>query len=100
MSAWSVYVVRCADGSLYTGIATDVARRINEHADGVKGAKYARGRGPLTLEFQREIGDRGAASRVEHRIKQLSKTEKEDCLRDPRRMDRLLGSVVASVNTA
>ena len=78
MSVYSVYLVRCRDGSLYTGIATDVARRIAEHEDGAKGAKYLRGRGPLTLVYQQEIGDRSLASKIESRIKRLSSAEKSD----------------------
>lgn len=100
MSKWSVYLVRCADGSLYTGIATDVARRLAEHEHGGKGAKYLRGRRPLTLMFQREIGDRGAASRVERHIKNLSKAEKEQCLCNPAQMDQLLSDCLAGVSTA
>ena len=78
MARWSVYIVRCGDGALYTGIATDVRRRIAEHArhDG-RGAKYLRGRGPLRLVFARVIGSRGMALRIETRIKKLSKARKE-----------------------
>jgi len=78
MSAYSVYLVRCRDGSLYTGIATDVSRRLAEHEDGARGAKYLRGKGPLTLVFQQEIGDRSLASKIESRIKRLSSAEKSD----------------------
>jgi len=83
MPGYSVYLVRCRDGSLYTGIATDVARRLAEHEDGRKGAKYLRGKGPLNLVFQQDIGDRSLALRVESRVKRLTKREKEDadCLR-------------------
>ena len=73
---WHVYLIRCADGSLYTGITTDVERRLAEHRAG-KGAKYLRGRGPLELAYSRPIGDRAAASREEARIKRLSKAAKE-----------------------
>lgn len=73
---WSLYLVRCGDGALYTGIATDVERRLAEHAAG-KGAKYLRGRGPLSLAFERSVGDRGAALRMEYAIKQLSRERKE-----------------------
>jgi putative endonuclease len=52
----------CADGTVYTGIATDVRRRISEHESGAKGAKYLRGRGPLSLLYEREIGDRSLAT--------------------------------------
>lgn len=77
-SAYSVYLVRCRDGSLYTGIATDVERRLREHESSPKGAKFLRGKGPLTLVYQREIGDRSMASRVEIVIKQLPRLEKGD----------------------
>ena len=56
-AAYSVYLVRCRDGSLYTGIATDVERRLKEHEASPRGAKYLRGKGPLTLIYEREIGD-------------------------------------------
>ena len=74
---YSLYIIRCADGSLYTGIATDVARRLQEHESGSRSAKYLRGRGPLQLEFQERIGDRSAASRVEYCVKNLGKSVKE-----------------------
>ena len=78
MAPWHVYIVRCRDGSLYTGIATDVRRRIAEHARRYgRGAKYLRGRGPLRLVFARVIGTRGLALRIESRIKKLPKARKE-----------------------
>lgn len=77
---WSVYVLRCRDGSLYTGIATDVARRIAEHEHGPRGAKYLRGRGPFTLVLQAEIGDRAHATRAELNLKRLPKPAKERLL--------------------
>lgn len=94
MSAYSVYLVRCRDGSLYTGIATDVARRISEHEDGVKGAKYLRGKGPLKLVFQQEIGDRSLASRIESRVKRLTKAEKTDLGNLSKRIDGFLLELV------
>ena len=93
---WSVYLLRCADGSLYTGIATDVARRLAEHERGVRGAKYLRGRGPLRLEFARVVGGRGAALRLERGIKRLSKSAKEALLEDPGLLDALLAPGPAS----
>ena len=88
---WSVYVIRCADGSLYTGVATDVERRLAEHRSGSgRGAKYVRGRGPLELALEREIGDRGAALRVERRIKCLGRAEKEALLVRADALDELL----------
>ena len=78
MPKWWVYVVRCRDRSLYTGIALDVERRIAEHRrGGRKGAKYLRGRGPLRLVLAREIGAKSLALRVERRVKRLRKAEKE-----------------------
>jgi putative endonuclease len=90
MSAYSVYLVRCRDGSLYTGIATDVSRRFSEHEDGVKGAKYLRGKGPLKLVYQQEIGDRSLAQKIESRIKRLSSTEKSDVNNLSERIDEFL----------
>jgi putative endonuclease len=78
MPAYSVYLVRCRDGSLYTGIATDVTRRLSEHESGVKGAKYLRGKGPLELVFHQEVGDRSLASKVENRVKRMTNAEKSD----------------------
>lgn len=90
ISAYSLYLVECRDGSLYTGISVDVARRITEHERGVKGAKYLRGKGPLKLVYQREIGDRSLASRVELRIKRLPRGEKADTARLSDKVENLL----------
>jgi len=95
MTTWSVYLLRCADGTLYTGIATDVLRRLAEHEDGEKGAKYLRGRGPLELVYQQEIGDRSLATKIEHRVKRLPKAHKEDISRLPLRIDELLKKISA-----
>jgi putative endonuclease len=89
MSNWSVYVVRTRGDAIYSGIATDVARRIEAHAAG-RGAKFLRGRGPLELVFQRRLGDRSLALRIEARLKRLTKEQKEALVRArPSRM-RLL----------
>jgi len=81
MAQWSVYIVRCSDGALYTGIATDVNRRIAEHAQNKgKGAKYLRGKGPLRLVFVRAIGSKDLALRVESQIKNLPKVQKEELI--------------------
>jgi len=70
-------MVRCRDGSLYTGIATDVARRLAEHEGlGERGAKYLRGRGPLRLVLTVPVPSRGAALKLEERIKRLRKAHK------------------------
>ena len=91
--AYSVYVVRCRNGSLYTGIAIDVSRRLAEHEQGNKGAKYLRGKGPFKLVFQRKIGDRSLATRVEHRIKKLPREDKLRLLRHPERMHSFIGDI-------
>jgi putative endonuclease len=78
---WSVYILRCADDSLYTGVAIDVARRFEEHqSKGPRAAKYTRGRGPLKLVYTKGIGNRSEACAEEYRIKRLSKAEKEQLI--------------------
>ncbi|MEM7761739.1 MAG: GIY-YIG nuclease family protein [Cyanobacteria bacterium P01_A01_bin.40] len=75
---WSVYIIRCGDRSLYTGISNNVAKRFAVHQSGnAQSAKYTRTRHPLQLVFTAEIGTKSAASRAEYRIKQLPKTTKE-----------------------
>lgn len=74
---YSVYILRCGNGSYYTGIATDVTRRLAEHESSPRGAKYLRGRGPLTLVFSEVAGDRSMASRLEYHVKQLNRAGKE-----------------------
>ncbi len=71
-----VYVLRCGDGSLYTGYTTDVSRRIGQHKRG-EGAKYTRGRTPITLVHVESFDAKPAAMRREYEIKGLSKQEKE-----------------------
>lgn len=73
---YSLYILSCADGSLYTGIALDVEQRLRQHEDGRYGAKYLRGRQPFRLVFEQAIGDRSAASKAEHRLKRLSRSDK------------------------
>jgi putative endonuclease len=74
-------MIRCADGSLYTGVTTEVARRFEEHSSGgPKAAKYLRGRGPFVLVYSRAIGSRSKALLEERRIKRLKKTDKEALL--------------------
>ena len=73
--SWWVYLLRCGDGTLYTGIALDVQARLIQHQTG-KGARYTRGRGPLNLVHQEPFATRSAASRREAAIKRLSRREK------------------------
>lgn len=77
---WSLYLVRTAQGSLYTGVTTDVQRRFGQHENKDKknkGAKALRGKGPLTLVFEIVVGSRSDALKLEYRVKQLSRTDKE-----------------------
>jgi putative endonuclease len=80
LSGWFVYMIRTAGGQLYTGISTDVQRRLAEHEQGRAGAKSLRGKGPLALVWQCRAIDRSTASRLEYRIKQLSRQDKERLL--------------------
>ena len=74
-STWKLYMLRCRDGSLYTGITTDVEKRLEAHRSG-KGAKYTRGRGPLELVYQEECGDHSTALKREIEIKALTREYK------------------------
>ena len=76
-SEYSVYIVRCADDTYYTGIAADVARRIIEHGSSPRGAKYLKGRGPLQLVYAETVGNRSSALQIEYRIKQMKRSDKE-----------------------
>ena len=73
---YTAYILRCADGTLYTGITTDVERRVVEHNHSSLGARYTRGRRPVLLVYERLFENRSQASREEARIKQLSRSEK------------------------
>jgi putative endonuclease len=75
---WYLYMIRCHDGSLYTGITNDIGRRFARHREmGKQGAKYLRGRGPLEVVFKKKIGNRSSALKIEQKIKKLSKSRKE-----------------------
>jgi putative endonuclease len=91
MPDWYVYIVRCRDGSLYTGIATDVERRIVDHLAN-KGAKYLRGRGPLKLVFKKQVGKKERALKLERKVKRLAKQEKEALIKTGAGLEALLSS--------
>lgn len=76
-----VYILRCADGSLYTGITTDLARRIKAHNEG-KGAKYTRSHRPVTLAYREVCSDKSAALKREAQIKKLPRAEKEKLIQE------------------
>ena len=81
---WYLYIIRCGDDTLYTGITTDVARRFCEHeCGGTRAAKYLRGRGPLRLVAQIRVGDRTRAARLEYCVKALARTQKERLVECP-----------------
>jgi putative endonuclease len=81
---WSLYLIRTNKESLYTGITTDVLRRFSEHqSGGIKAAKSLKGKGPLSLEFQIEVGDHSSALKLEYKVKKLSKSKKEQLLKSP-----------------
>ena len=90
---WVVYMIRCADDTLYTGIARDIERRFAEHqAQGARTARYLRGRAPLQLVFQCAVENRGTALRLEYRIKQLPRADKCALLRGDLGVTQLLDS--------
>lgn len=78
-SVWYLYMIRCKGGFLYTGITTNVPRRIAEHQAG-KGAKYLRGKAPLTLVFNKDVGSRSNALKLEAWLKKQSKLFKENVI--------------------
>ena len=76
MATWYLYILRCADDTLNTGITTDIPRRFAAHQDG-KGAKYTRGRGPLSLVYRETCGSHSQALKREREIKALPRQGKE-----------------------
>lgn len=72
-----VYILHCADGTLYTGITTDLQKRLNEHNHSSKGAKYTRSRRPVTLAYSEPCKDRSEATKREIAIKKMSRQEKK-----------------------
>lgn len=76
---WFLYILRCGDGSLYTGITTDVDARLEAHRSG-KGAKYTRGRGPLEVVYREACGGHSEALKREIAVKSLTREEKERLL--------------------
>ncbi len=71
-----VYILKCNDDTLYTGVATDVKRRLDEHNNSDKGAKYTRARRPVELVYKEELEDRSSACKREYEIKQLKREDK------------------------
>ena len=81
---WTVYILKCADGSLYSGITTDIERRVAEHnGKGTRGARYTRARRPLQLVHTERFATRSAASIREAALKKLSRSEKLTLIKSP-----------------
>lgn len=76
MKHWYVYILRCNDDTLYTGITNDIDARLKEHNEGKQAAKYTRARRPVALAYSEVMASRSAALKREHAIKQLSRVEK------------------------
>ena len=79
---WFMYVLECSDSTLYTGITTNIHRRINEHNTSIKGAKYTRNRRPVKLLYKIEFENRSSASKAEIRFKKLTRKQKLDIIND------------------
>jgi putative endonuclease len=73
---YHLYILECADKTLYTGITTDLERRVDEHNDSKKGAKYTRVRRPVRLVYSAKFKDRSSASKEEYRIKKMTRAQK------------------------
>lgn len=81
---YRVYILQCADGTLYTGVTTDLTRRLAEHNYSAKGAIYTRSRRPVTLRYSEEQPDRSAAQKREHELRKLSRDQKLILISSPR----------------
>lgn len=83
---YTVYLLRCADGTFYAGIARDIEKRLFEHNSSPKGAKYTKARRPVTLVYTETADSRSAAQKREHAIRQLTRAEKEALVADYARL--------------
>ncbi|KUZ62498.1 excinuclease [Burkholderia ubonensis] len=97
--SWFLYLIECADGSVYTGITTDVAARFDEHAAG-KGARYTRSRKPRAVLASFPLADRSSASRAEYWVKQLSPKQKRELAAGMRTLESVLPVVAAVADDA
>lgn len=87
--AWYLYLIRCGDGTIYTGTSNDVSRRLAEHQSG-KGARYLRGRGPLLLARKIRVGAKSDAFKMEWRVKRLPRSKKEKLIAGKIRLKDLI----------
>lgn len=81
MRPYVVYLLRCADGTFYTGITTDITRRVREHNQGTRGAKYTKARRPVELVYQEQSSSRSDAQKREYAVRTLPRTEKQKLAR-------------------
>ncbi len=85
---WHIYILKCSDKTLYTGITTDIQRRLQEHNSPDKGAKYTRGRRPVKLVYSKRKRNKASAAKEEHRIKQLTRIDKIRLIKVKKNGDR------------
>jgi len=78
---WQVYILKCADGTYYTGMTTDLKRRIMEHNESALGAKYTKGRRPVKLAYHCGKGSRSGAALLEGQIKKMTKRKKAELIK-------------------
>ncbi len=79
---WFLYVLRCDDGTLYTGVTTDIQRRLNEHNTSSRGAKYTKTRRPVKVVYWTGFKNRSAAQKAEYKFKQLTRKQKENIINE------------------
>jgi putative endonuclease len=96
---WFLYLLECSDGSVYTGIATDVTARLDKHASGT-GARYTRSRKPVALLASFELGDRSRASRAEYWVKRLAPEQKRALAAGRLTLDSVLPSAPPAADGA
>jgi len=77
---WYVYMVRCNDGTLYTGITNDLEKRIEAHNSGKDGARYTRSRRPVKLVYSEEAGSKSNAAKLEYKIKKMTRAKKMEMI--------------------
>jgi putative endonuclease len=99
MQQWYLYIIRTADGALYTGITTDVERRFGDHRrGGARGSKFLKSRGPLELVYKVPVGSRSVALSAEARMKKLSRVKKESIVAEEADRERLLAILAVSTS--
>ena len=90
-NGWFLYVLKCSDSTFYTGITTDINRRINEHNSSKKGAKYTRSRRPVELVYWIDFSNRSIAQKAEYRFKKLTHKQKKGIINEKWRPSSAVG---------